>query len=102
MLGLIHPTNYLDNSPRVNVILSGSVSSDQILQIHKNEKVFVTLQWAFNNFLNVILNQPAFLSVEIGSPKQVEVQMDAIFLFCASDDTICQALGGAQLPRRYK
>lgn len=102
MLGPIHPTNNLGNSPRVNVILSGSVSFDQILQIHKTENVFVTLQWVFNIFFNAVLNQPAFLSVEIGSPKQVEVQMDAIFLFCASDDTICQALGGAQLPRRYK
>lgn len=84
------------------MILSGSVSSDQILQIHKTENIFVTLQRVFNFFFNVTLKQPAFLSGEIGSPKQVEVQMDAIFLFCASHDTICQALGGAQLPRRYK
>lgn len=31
MLGPIHPTNILDNSPRVNGILSGSVSYDEVI-----------------------------------------------------------------------
>lgn len=42
------------------------------------------------------------MSVEIGKQKHVGVQMGAIFLFCASDDTICRALGGASLPVKYK
>lgn len=41
------------------------------------------------------------MSAEIGQQKRVTVQMGAIFLFCASDDTICQALGGALLPTSY-
>lgn len=43
MLGPIHPNYILDNSLRVNVILSGSVSSAEVLQIHKTENTFVTL-----------------------------------------------------------